>query len=102
MKTLKAKATHTPGPWSIVNWGEATDHPYIVPAKENPETQRESKICDVYNPESEANARLIAAAPELLELCKEAVEVYYDAGLDNTDHVVKRMKSAIAKAEGKE
>lgn len=53
--------------------------------------------------ENEANARLLAAAPELLAACKQAV-----AFLDNgpvgsgIDAACARVCAAIAKAEGKE
>ncbi len=44
--------------------------------------------------ENEANAQLIAAAPELLEACKAALEVVTD------DVIQGLLNEAIAKAEG--
>ncbi len=44
-----------------------------------------------------ANARLIAAAPELLEVLKEAVTVW---PFNETSALLKAMKATIAKAEG--
>ena len=44
---------------------------------------------------AEANARLIAAAPELLEACQEALVWADNAGLKG------RLAAAIAKAEGR-
>jgi hypothetical protein len=49
-----------------------------------------------------ANARLISAAPELLEALKEIVE--YTGGASNAledPYVMDRVNAAIAKAEGK-
>ena len=46
------------------------------------------------------NARLIAAAPELLDACKDGLAIAYNSGLDDSDGVVQRLKSAILKAEG--
>ena len=46
--------------------------------------------------ENEANARLIAAAPDLLDACKSILRDYgYDSSIRT------QMKSVIAKAEGK-
>lgn len=54
--------------------------------------------------EGEANARLIAAAPELKEACKLAY--YHFGGIAVTEHtfthVRTKLQQAIAKAEGKE
>jgi hypothetical protein len=47
--------------------------------------------------ECKANARLIAAAPELLEACKNAVLVLDE---DVTPHTLKQLHDAISKAEG--
>lgn len=48
--------------------------------------------------ELEANARLIASAPELLEACKEALNVLEEFGYGTTGEAIK-VKQAIAKAE---
>lgn len=60
--------------------------------------------------ESEANANLIAAAPELLEACIQALELsdkrFVDEGntgrTDDCQNVYDTVRSAIAKALGKE
>lgn len=57
---------HTPGPWQSNNWRVCNTPSETVPIK---------VICDTANnkrsrtPENEANARLIAAAPSLLDAC---------------------------------
>ena len=69
------KAQHTPGPWRAVphNPTEPLSHPYV-------EAEHRS-ICQVYRggygettPEGEANARLIAKAPELLAIVARLME----------------------------
>jgi hypothetical protein len=52
------------------------------------------------------NARLIAAAPELLAVCKEALEQIIQAEDYESDcmpdySIVERLTAVIAKAEGK-
>jgi len=58
---------------------------------------------DVYGPECEANARLIAAAPDLLAACQELVALWQAEGgrllLSDSPSIV-RARAAIAKAGG--
>lgn len=88
-------SAYTPGPWT---WDEPSNwhglsarvyvpEPYGVVAKVPIEAWRPRSI-------GKANARLIAAAPELLEALKEAYE--------DTPGWVDKCKAAIAKAEGKQ
>src|ERR1043166_1656060 len=72
------KSAHTPGPWKAGPQG------LFVVAPRN-------RICTLYGnrdsineAEQEANARLIAAAPELLEACKLA-SVYLSESGDESD-----------------
>jgi hypothetical protein len=52
----------TPAPWTVVeDYGE-----YQVDGERLP-----IAVCSVHNPRSEANAYLIAAAPELLDACRK-------------------------------
>lgn len=92
---------HTPGPWRIIGadgyalgiWGsEAQD---VVSEKRGPMRQED--------------ARLIAAAPELLEALKELVErreraatdrPNYPEAKDGKDGRYARARAAIARAEG--
>ncbi len=53
----------------------------------------------------DANAHLIAAAPELLEASDRALEYFYrlqEEGADGFDSVIEALEKAIAKAEGKD
>ena len=56
---------HTPGPWTCnANYG--TQHYMVWDADGNYHEMRD----DVASPEMDANARLIAAAPDMLAVCK--------------------------------
>ena len=97
---------HTPGPWQHGDLDDG-DTIYVFGRGED------TLVCEVNDTdldadEAEGNARLIAAAPELLAACKAAVE-YAETCRDipefssgyciGTDHL-EAIKAAIAKAEG--
>lgn len=115
--------TYTPGPWNIGH--EQGDNPFVFAAQgkkwDNP------VICSLYedvtpecsvtmgewlkaNDNANANARLIAAAPELLGCLIELVSEYEDYTDRDIDFEisqgnqilaqVKRARAAIAKATG--
>ena len=50
----------------------------------------------------EANARLIAAAPELLEICEEIIEVLQWRPIDRSPKTLDRLRTIIARAKGAE
>lgn len=92
---------HTPGPWTI-------DLGNVIKASDSRESIAMIRwfIADSFDEtEGQANARLIAAAPELLEAGEQVVELiehliatgYMPAGDWATLQV---MKTAIAKAKG--
>ena len=97
-------AKHTPGPWSF-GYGMTQEHGYVlgVGVTTKPDW---TVVCAVSRPGDvnaidEANARLIAAAPDLLEAlkaCDEAMSYMseYDIPITLPDMV----KAAIAKAIG--
>ena len=90
---------HTPGPWKTIHtqtrtleWNIGTDLGAPIPAM----------IVEGLNNRdgnAEANARLIAAAPELLKACK----AIWDSGAygSNQFKAIGLIQQAIAKAEGK-
>ena len=98
--------THTPGPWTVEEYGDE-DAPALVIHKNT-----ETRVCFMATPGShgdpakiEADAHLIAAAPELLAALKQLVADYQDVP-DPTDEdgqaVFDTARAAIAKAEGSE
>jgi hypothetical protein len=87
--------SHTPGPWEFVGNG-CIRSPFEIG---NPERAGvEIATVAPWQPEHEANARLIAAAPDLLLALKEIVafNTPLPCGL------LPQARKAIAKAEGKE
>jgi hypothetical protein len=96
---------HTPGPWTVFNPDDGECHRY-------PGIDSESETIIIYGNEdevsgvrgqskevAEANARLIAAAPELLEVLVEILPIAET--MINSNHPTwKKAKSAIAKATG--
>ena len=94
---------HSPGPWTAKYLPQ---HRMRVIQDEN------ISICDIalwnvdYD-EQMANARLIAAAPELLASCRSLIEALELIGRDHAvwwphdGDLVVRARAAIAKAEGR-
>jgi len=65
---------HTPGPWTLTGWTAPDDYGWTLQIGTAAFPQRVT--IDAYCAESEANARLIAAAPDLLaalEACAAAL-----------------------------
>jgi hypothetical protein len=95
---------HTPGPWEV-------EHPFDEPGVYvgAPST---ALVCKLYpvdgrwvgdkREDIDANARLIAAAPEMLaalEYALEAVDYYHEH--EGASEMRKAVRAAIAKAEGR-
>lgn len=102
-----SKTKHTPGPW--IGAGPSFGDPLprytteIVTEWEDEDDQR-PMICTLpfrhYDHENEANARLIAAAPELLEAL-EALQPYV-LHLPDGAPIKETIRAAIAKAKGEQ
>ncbi|MFN7640757.1 MAG: hypothetical protein ACK5PR_03330 [bacterium] len=114
------KASHTPGPW-VVNY-KPDDEPYII--AEQGKAWDNPVICSLYEdvtpedsitfspwlkayPNAEANARLIAAAPDMLAALEDAEkEMRGWSWTGNArdkgpyDEHLARIRTAIAKAKG--
>jgi hypothetical protein len=95
--------SHTPGPWIVTN----EDPPRIL-ATDDRATVVAVTTAPRSNPSNMADARLIAAAPELLEALKKIVRRAFPvSGSDAMDlrrdlhHIQEIALQAIAKAEGK-
>ena len=86
---------HTPGKWETVPKGHALTG-VIFAGVEYICTLDESERVPVGSPEYMANARLIAAAPEMYELLKEAKEANLLTSFIPWD----RIAELIAKIEG--
>ena len=108
-------STHTPGPWTIEKY---TGHPHIEIWTNNNRPQRIAYMQD-HLPEVEADAQLIASAPELLAALEATLIPLMRLGdfIGNTDSggasglgafdrcaIIGQVRDAIdkAKAEGRE
>ena len=98
---------HTPGPWVLAihkdggNW----DYNIRTAAPHNPAgtVGKHVATANKYLRETEANAALIAAAPDLLAALRAMIE-YYDYDLSESGIAAAPAKAArdiIAKAEGR-
>jgi len=90
---------HTPGPWKVEHRG----YKYIVSKSRDGYITRD--VCRMDGSTmaafaQEANARLIAAAPELLEALKDALQLLEVYGGDFEEATRNQARAAIAKAEG--
>lgn len=96
-----SEVTHTPGPWSIDNYGAGQR----IVVKGRPGFSGDYRIADAHFSsdlancvrvrEMQANARLIAAAPELYAALKEWAENPDGWNVDQVNHA----RAIIAKVE---
>ncbi len=105
-------AKHTPGPWVIESVHSEALHDvclgYQVPEAGNPilvASAYDDEFGVINYLEAEANARLIAAAPELLLHLEKAIGLLASCGtvIDFTSdeaNEINRAKDSIAKAKG--
>lgn len=105
------KTKHTAGPWAL---GEQTinEHGVVVTGIDAPnaEPNEITNLANVFgdNEEDEANARLIASAPELLELLKEYARLHKSMILNKMispalgSPIRIKAEKLISKAEGNE
>lgn len=97
MKTTIEKAQHTPGPWRIVRDEDgcfeiADENGLLI-----------NKTVARGGTTNRANARLIAAAPDLLEACESALIALTNPGSENwRQTALTDIRAAIAKAEGRQ
>lgn len=81
---------HTPGPWE---WKAVSGYDYGSTSYWVP------KVCT--NIDTEVNARLIAAAPEMLDTLQAVEFLLYDLGQQSTDEY-QQVIAAITKATGEQ
>lgn len=91
-------AQHTPGPWGLEDRDDGASG-YILRGADGDlieYIERSRYMHDIADPEQEANARLIAAAPELLEV----LEWVENTGMMEHGGGGDMIRAAIAKAKG--
>lgn len=100
-------SAHTPGPWVILY--NARGYPHQITAPNEDPTRlggivsvtRGASIGLPSSAEGRANARLIAAAPDLLAFAQEFLADYgSEDGLASMKHYARKAHEAIAKATG--
>ena len=96
--------SYTPGPWATHktegNGGNISDRLEIVGPEEG---RKRTLIASIYGfkmPEGQANARLIAAAPELYEALVDLIGFVFHGKKDR--QAILRATAALAKARGEE
>lgn len=99
-------ARHTPGPWTI----NRTNADFVGIAQEGymPHATVFPRDNGPWEDTAEANARIIAAAPDLLEACRWAMRYCQEAKANQYDDraavplacAISALHAAIAKAEG--
>ena len=89
---------HTPGPWEVAY--QDKNGQSVVKGEHIEVATCWHHCVGSIEKEMHANARLIAAAPELLEALKEIVDAADGAGWEQLDPSFKKARAAIAKATG--
>ena len=97
--------SHTPGPWRFDRAGDeriVAERVCVALVTRGVDAECDE---DMRGPTFEANASLIAAAPEMLQALKETIGYWDACGFsdcdDGCDCIVHFVRAAIAKAEGK-
>ena len=96
---------HTPRPWRTIESTNTTVRTVVGPDFPGQGYIADVNLCranDAQDVDGEANARLIAAAPELLEALKQFVDYYESMQGHKDNSVIRNGKAAINKAEGRE
>jgi hypothetical protein len=92
--------SHTPGPWTAIGAFIENRHSGIAVCKTMCRLNDEGHF--PVESEADANARLIAAAPDLLESLKAMLDDFCGYDMDKFDkELAAKAEAAIAKAEGK-
>jgi hypothetical protein len=98
METTDKKVGHTPGPWRYDSREDEDNNDFEIHTPEFEKWVALVKSSQVGD-SGEANARLIAAAPDLLEALEQVIR----HGLieqDGYETVLRQVHSAISKARG--
>lgn len=100
--------SHTPGPWVIALPEDVKSGEDMLLVSDTPGKRNGEHIACIYRSEppgiDQANANLIAAAPELLAACQDIATAFDEepiTGDARLDGMIAKVKAAIAHAEGK-
>jgi hypothetical protein len=93
------QVTFTPGPWENASVGIGSSATQVVWLGEN----TDKRIQVIGTGKDQANARLIASAPDMLEMCKLFEECMANMdGMDgfDTSYELLKVRAVLAKVEG--
>ena len=91
---------HTPGPWRISGYNENMGYPEpVIAGMVNGRTAYVA-VCIECQRMDDANAKLIAAAPELLEALELMIDTHDEGGWPTASIAIARAAIAKAKGEG--
>ena len=94
------KNKHTPGPWKVIG-KDKTEIGALLGTPEAIVIADTRFFQEPTNPRERADARLIAAAPDLLAACEAALDnIPYVAAVQWDYDLAQQLKAAIAKARG--
>ena len=96
---MTTKPTHTPGPW-IYELNEAANNFFVG----QPHGPTVALVSSMARGHIEANARLIAAAPDLLAACLELLDLFNSGRIREAayrESAIVDARAAIARAEGR-
>ena len=99
---------HTPGPWQAIRaeYGQRREQyrPWTIETTENERYTRIGMLTDRWDERAKADARLIAAAPELFDACKDALGFGDEQGLSRVVRpgvtLEQALRTAIAAVNG--
>jgi hypothetical protein len=91
-------AAHTPGPWDFDNYADHVSYFSDASKRKDDYDFRVEFPDDMPEAEAEANARLIAAAPELLEALKDTLRRCEGEGWSEPE--TRTIRAALDKATG--
>jgi hypothetical protein len=102
METTEKHATHTPGPWEMEDCtpGKSEGLCFAI----NSEHTIVARTTDGWK-KAKANARLIAAAPDLLSQCREfekCLTYLINSGDSGADLELDKLREVLAKVDGGE
>lgn len=95
------EAKHTPGPWKAYRFSDKGGVARIAIVGAQPSSLIVAKTCAAEG-EDEANARLIAAAPELLEALRGLLQAESPDYVQSWGIAREQALAAVAKATGKD
>jgi hypothetical protein len=90
------EAKHTEGPWTATGWQDTV----VNDSEGNTLALYPGGDCSLET--VQANASLIAAAPELYEACRRALDFIDDLPIPGNSIILRDLRDVIAKAEGRD